>query len=169
MGFFGMAAGTAQMFGPIAGAWFASQWGFSAVFVIAGATAALALISIHTVTEPPAGEEVRAGRSGPLLPRRALFPSAIFFATTLAFTAALIFLPLLGKERGLGEVAFFFTVHGGASLIARPLGGRVSDHVGRVPVVTFGLISMTVAMLLLASAQSFGMVLAAGLSRSLRD
>jgi MFS family permease len=163
MGFFGMAAGTAQMIGPVAGAWFASQWGFGAVFVIAGATAAAALLSIHTVDEPPTGEAVRAGRSGPLLPRRALFPSAIFLATTLAFTAALIFLPLLGKERDIGEVAFFFTVHGAASLIARPLGGRISDRVGRVPVVTFGLLMMTVAMLLLASAQSFGMVLAAGL------
>jgi MFS family permease len=163
MGFFGMAAGTAQMIGPIAGAWFASQWGFGAVFVIAGATAAAALLFIHTVDEPPTSEAVRAGRSGPLLPRRALFPSAIFLATTLAFTAALIFLPLLGRERDLGEVAFFFTVHGAASLIARPLGGRVSDRVGRVPVVTFGLLTMTVAMLLLASAQSFGMVLAAGL------
>ncbi len=163
MGFFGMAAGTAQMIGPIAGAWFASQWGFGAVFVIAGATAAAALLSIHTVDEPPTGEAVRAGRSGPLLPRRALFPSAIFFATTLAFTAVLIFLPLLGKERGLGEVAFFFTMHGAASLVARPLGGRVSDRAGRVPVVTFGLVSMTVAMLLLASAQSFELVLVAGL------
>lgn len=163
MGFFGMAAGTAQMSGPLAGAWFASQWGFGAVFVIAGATAAAALLFIHTVDEPPTGEAVRAGRSGPLLPRRALFPSAIFLATTLAFTAALIFLPLLGKERDIGEVAFFFTVHGAASLIARPLGGRISDRVGRVPVVTFGLLTMTVAMLLLASAQSFGTVLAAGL------
>jgi MFS family permease len=73
------------------------------------------------------------------------------------------FLPLLGNERELGEVAFFFTVHGGASLVARPLGGRVSDRVGRVPVVTFGLVSMTIAMLLIASAQSFGWVLASGL------
>ncbi len=162
VGFFGVAAGAAQMSGPIAGAWFASQWGFGAVFVIAGVTAAAALLSIHFVDEPPTSDKARVGRGGPLLPRRALFPSLVFFATTLAFTAVMIFLPLLGNERELGEVAFFFTVHGGASLVARPLGGRVSDRVGRVPVVTFGLVSMTIAMLLIASAQSFGWVLASG-------
>jgi len=162
VGFFGMAAGLAQMTAPIAGAWFASQWGFGAVFLIAGATAAAALFAIQPVAEPPTGEAVRAGRSGPLLPPRALFPSAIFLATTLAFTAAFIFLPLLDEERGLGEVAFFFTLHGGASLVARPLGGRVSDRIGRVPVTTFGLCSMTVAMVLLASAHDLGLVLVAG-------
>ncbi len=167
VGFFGMAAGSAQMVGPIAGAWFAAQWGFGAVFAIASVTAAAALLAIHPVSEPPVGASVRSGRSGPLLPRRALFPAAIFFATTLAFTAAFIFLPLLGKERGLGEVALFFTMHGAASLVARPLGGRISDHFGRVPVVTFGLSAMVVSMLILASAGSFVLVLAAGLCSGL--
>jgi MFS family permease len=162
VGFFGVAAGAAQMTAPVAGAWFASQWGFGAVFVSAGVIAAAGLLSIQPVAEPPTSEEARNRRGAPLLPRRSLFPSAVFFATTLAFTAVLIFLPLLGRERGLGEVAFFFTVHGAASLIARPLGGRISDRIGRVPVVTFGLISMTVAMLLLASAHSFEAVLVAG-------
>lgn len=162
VGFFGMAAGSAQMVGPIAGAWFAAQWGFGTVFLVASLTAAAALFLVQPVSEPPVGSAVRAGRSGPLLPPRALFPASIFLATTLAFTAAFIFLPLLGKERGLGEVAFFFTMHGGASLVARPLGGRISDRVGRVPVVTFGLSAMTVAMILLGSAESFGVVLASG-------
>ena len=193
VGFFGMAAGSAQMVGPIAGAWFASQWGFGAVFAIASLTAAAALLSVQPVSEPPVGAAlfalrlvqgvgvsmvptsaaalmaagVRSGRGGPLLPPRALFPASIFLATTLAFTAAFIFLPLLGKERGLGEVAFFFTMHGGASLLARPLGGRISDRVGRVPVVTVGLAAMTVAMAVLASAESFGSVLLAGLCSGL--
>ncbi len=167
VGFFGMAAGSAQMVGPIAGAWFAAQWGFGTVFLVASLTAAAALFLVQPVSEPPVGSAVRAGRSGPLLPPRALFPASIFLATTLAFTAAFIFLPLLGKERGLGEVAFFFTMHGGASLVARPLGGRISDRVGRVPVVTFGLSAMTVAMILLGSAESFGVVLASGLCSGL--
>jgi len=167
VGFFGMAAGSAQMVGPIAGAWFASQWGFGAVFVIASLTSAVALFAVQPVSEPPVGAAVRSGRSGPLLPPRALFPASIFLATTLAFTAAFIFLPLLGKERDLGEVAFFFTMHGGASLLARPLGGRISDRVGRVPVVTFGLCAMTVSMVVLGSAESFAFVLLAGLCSGL--
>lgn len=167
VGFFGMAAGSAQMVGPVAGAWFAAQWGFGAVFAIASLTAAAALLVVQPVSEPPVGAGVRSGRSGPLIPPRAIFPASIFFATTLAFTAAFIFLPLLGKERGLGEVAFFFTMHGGASLVARPLGGRISDRVGRVPVITFGLSGMVVAMILLGSAESFVVVLAAGLCSGL--
>ena len=167
VGFFGMAAGSAQMVGPVAGAWFAAQWGFGAVFAIASLTAAAALLVVQPVSEPPVGAAVRSGRSGPLLPPRAIFPAAIFLATTLAFTAAFIFLPLLGKERGLGEVAFFFTMHGGASLVARPLGGRISDRVGRVPVITFGLSGMVVAMILLGSAESFAVVLAAGVCSGL--
>ncbi len=167
VGFFGMAAGSAQMVGPVAGAWFAAQWGFGAVFAVASLTAAAALLVVQPVSEPPVGAAVRSGRSGPLLPPRAIFPASIFLATTLAFTAAFIFLPLLGKERGLGEVAFFFTMHGGASLVARPLGGRISDRVGRVPVITFGLSGMVVAMILLGSAESFAVVLAAGLCSGL--
>ena len=151
LGYFGMATGVAQMVTPALGVVIAEVWGFDAVFLVAAATAALTLVVIQPVREPPRQQPV-VGASTALIPRRAIFPMLIFLSVTFSFSAAATFLPLLGDERGLGNVGLFFLVSGAGAIVSRPIAGRTSDRVGRVPVVVPGLLATWLSMWLLALA-----------------
>ena len=161
VGMFGMATGVAQMFPPAIGVAVAAAWGFDVVFIIAAATAALTLLVVAPVHEPPSSSAGAEGGST-LFPRPALFPMTVFMTVTFSFAATSTFLPLLGEERGLGNVGLFFLLVGTASTLVRPLAGWASDRVGRVPVVVPGLIATVASMWMLALAHGPAMLIAAG-------
>ena len=162
LGFFGMATGVAQTLTPAIGVAVAAAWGFDAVFLIAAGTAALTLLLTQRVSEPPAGP-VHPEERGTLFPRPALFPMSVFMTVTFAFAATASFLPLLGDERGLGNVGLFFLVSGAANVVARPVAGALSDRVGRIPVTLPGLALTVLAMWLLALAHGPLLLLVSGL------
>ena len=155
--------GVAQTLTPAIGVAVAALWGFDAVFLIAAGTAGLTLVLTQRVHEPPAGP-THPEESGTLFPRPALLPMSIFMTVTFAFAATATFLPLLGDERGLGNVGLFFLVSGAANVVARPVAGAVSDRVGRVPVALPGLVMTVLAMWLLALAHGPPLLLASGLA-----
>ncbi len=165
-GFFGMAPSGAQIIVPALGVVIADTWGFDAVFIVAAATSLATLFFTLTVQEPGRHGE-RRGDAASLIPRGAIFPMLIFLTFTFAFSAAATFLPLLGKDRDLGNVGLFFLVMGAVTVVARPAAGRISDRVGRVFVVLPGLLAAAAGMLLLAQAQSLGIMLAAGVPTGL--
>ena len=163
LGFFGMAAGAAQMVTPALGVAIVGIWGFDAVFILAAVTAAVTLLIVQPVREPAPHDTTAEGGSNTLFPRGAIFPMTIFFTVTLAFTAAATFLPLLGDERGLGNVGLFFVFGGAANVITRPLAGRGSDRLGRMVVVLPALGATVVSMWLLALAEQPLTMMVAGL------
>ena len=163
LGFFGMAAGAAQMVTPALGVAIVGIWGFDAVFLLAAATAVVTLLIVQPVREPAPHATVAEGGSSTLFPRGAIFPMSVFFTVTLAFTAAATFLPLFGDERGLGNVGLFFVFGGAANVVTRPLAGRGSDRWGRMVVILPALGVTVVSMWLLALAQQPLTMMAAGL------
>jgi MFS family permease len=106
------------------------------------------------------------GRSAPGR-GRALALGAV--ATTLMLAGASApspFYPLLQERLGLGSigVAVAFAIYAVALLLALLTVGSISDHLGRRPVVSAGLILLSVSVLLLWTADSAGMLyLARGL------
>ena len=165
LGFFGMAASGAQITMPALGVVIADAWGFDAVFIVSAVTA-LATLAFTIGVQEPRGAPAGAGAAPPtLFPRGAIFPMTIFLTFTFAWSAAATFLPLLGKERDLGNVGLFFLVMGVITVLARPTAGRISDQVGRVRVAVVGLLVAAAGMLLLAQAQSgLAMLLAGGIT-----
>ena len=161
LGFYGMAAAGAQIAVPALGVVIASTWGFDAVFIIAAVTSLATLIFTVGVQEP-AGEPQIKGTKATLFPRGALFPMGIFLTFTFAFSAAATFLPLLGKERDLGNVGLFFLVMGAVTVVARPTAGRLSDRIGRVGVTLPGLLLASLGMVILAQAQTPAVMLLSG-------
>ena len=161
LGFFGVAASGAQIAMPTLGVVIAGAWGFDAVFIVAAVTALATLLFTLSVQEPP-GRVDTPGRSVTLFPRGAIFPMLVFLTFTFAFSAAATFLPLLGKERDLGNVGLFFLVMGVVTVLTRPLAGRISDRVGRFPVTLPGLVITASGMLLLGQAQTTEVMLIAG-------
>lgn len=169
LGFFGLATSVAQLIAPLLGALVAALGGFDAVLVLAAATSALTLLLTAVMREPvtdappPPGGLEGLKR---LLPRAAVFPSMIFFTgVTLGFGAASTFLPGWGEDAGrdLGEASLFFVFSGAAALVARPLAGRISDRIGRVPVIAPGLLCAAVSMIMLTQAASPAAVWLAGI------
>ena len=88
----------------------------------------------------------------------------------IANGALMAFLPLYGLTVGLnpGEVGLLFSVQAGTSFFSKPIMGRVSDRVGRQPLIMIGLlicaitfvcmphVSIFAVMLLLSAGFGFG-------------
>ncbi|MYB21805.1 MAG: MFS transporter [Chloroflexi bacterium] len=166
LGFFGLSTSFSQTLAPLGGAGIAVVAGFEGVLILGAATALLSLVITIFQREPPA----HAGGHPPvsiktLIPARAVFPMLVFLSVTLGFSVAAAFLEPLADQphRNLGTVALFFMFSGAGAMIARPLAGRASDRVGRVPVIIPGLIATFAGMALVAMSETAPMLWLAGI------
>ena len=91
-----------------------------------------------------------------------LLPAALMFCSQLSFPAITSFIVLYAREIGVGAIGSYFVVSGIASVLARPLLGRVSDRIGigYSLVATFTLQSL--ALILLVAASNLATILCAG-------
>lgn len=71
------------------------------------------------------------------------------------------FLPLYGLSVGLnpGEVGFLFTVQALTSFLSKPIMGRISDRVGRQPLILLGLLICAVTFISIPQVGSFPLLL----------
>ncbi len=165
LGFFGLSTSVAQTASPLLGAIVAATGGFTGVLILSVITAVMSFGITLFQREPPKPSAPRPPISlKGLFPSRAMFPMLVFLSVTLGFSVAAAFLePLADQEhRDLGLVALFFMFSGVGALIARPLAGRVSDRVGRVPVIIPGLIATSVGMAMVAQAETASTLWIAG-------
>jgi len=162
LGYFGITSSLGQAIGPAIGAFILNQYSYQAVFLLSAFTALYSLALIHFVKEPET-EKNNINERDVLIPKKAILPSMLFFSITICFAACCAFLPLLGLERGISQISLFFISHGGISIIARPIGGALGDRIGRLPIVIFGMITMSSAMFILATADSNMIILFAGI------
>ena len=162
LGYFGITSSLGQAIGPAIGAFILNQYSYQAVFLLSAFTALYSLALIHFVKEPET-EKNNINQRDVLIPKKAILPSMLFFSITICFAACCAFLPLLGLERGISQISLFFISHGGISIIARPIGGALGDRIGRLPIVIFGMITMSSALFILATADSNIIILFAGI------
>ncbi len=170
------------LLGPFIGGYLAHVAGFDSAFVTAGVCGCIAIVlfySLHLDVAPP--RVVQKGMR-PLLAemwkgfvmvarnRKVLITSATDGAKMIANGALMAFLPLYGLTVGLnpGEVGLLFSVQAGTSFFSKPIMGRVSDRVGRQPLIIIGLlicavtfvcmphVSIFAALLLLSAGFGFG-------------
>ena len=73
---------------------------------------------------------------------KVLITSMTDAAKMIANGALMAFLPLYGVSAGLnpGEVGLLFTVQAFTSFFSKPIMGRISDRVGRQPLIILGLV-----------------------------
>lgn len=141
-----------SLLGPVLGGWLSHQAGFPTTFMTAGVFGSLALVIFFSLqlNPPPRGEK----GVGPLVAdmlrgfrivaqnTRVLVTSATDAAKMIANGALMAFLPIYGVSVGLnpGEVGLLFGVQGITSFFSKPVMGRVSDRVGRKPLILTGLL-----------------------------
>ncbi len=141
------------LLGPFIGGYLAYASGFSSAFLTAGLFGCAAIVmfySLHLSPPPPrvhdkglasVWREMWKGFIIVAKNRKVLITSSTDAAKMIANGALMAFLPLYGVSVGLnpGEVGLLFTVQSLTSFVSKPIMGRVSDRVGRQPLIVLGL------------------------------
>ena len=170
------------LLGPFIGGYLAHVAGFHLAFVTAGVCGCIAIVLFYSLHLDVVTPRVHQKGMRPLLAemwkgfaivaknRKVLITSATDGAKMIANGALMAFLPLYGLTVGLnpGEVGLLFSVQAGTSFFSKPIMGRVSDRVGRQPLIMIGLlicaitfvcmphVSIFAVMLLLSAGFGFG-------------
>jgi len=171
-----------SLLGPFIGGSLIYAAGFPAAFVTAGVFGCIAVLlfySLHLEVVTPnvtdkgpqaVLNEMWKGFAAVSRNRKVLITSMTDGAKMIANGALMAFLPLYGVSVGLnpGEVGLLFTVQSFTSFFSKPIMGRVSDRVGRQPLILLGLVicagtfvsmphvSMFAALLALSAGFGFG-------------
>jgi DHA1 family multidrug resistance protein-like MFS transporter len=171
-----------SLLGPFLGGYLIHAAGFDTAFVTAGVFGCIGMLlfySLHLNVSVPQRKEQGAavvlsemwkGFAAVAKNSRVLITSMTDAAKMIANGALMAFLPLYGVAVGLnpGEVGLLFTVQALTSFFSKPIMGRVSDRVGRQPLIVLGLficagtfvciphVSMFPVLLLLSAGFGFG-------------
>ncbi len=177
LGWYSSSTQVGKLLGPMAGGFLLGRTGFSNTFKICGL---MGLIPLSLAIGVPVGKE---RRHQPMAfqqmilrfreelktvsgNRRILVTSAMEGLQMLAGGALMAFLPIYGTQVGLSttQVGLLFGIQGVAALVAKPLMGRLSDQMGRRPLIIMGLAgcAVTFAMIPLFSGFPALLLLAAG-------
>jgi MFS family permease len=161
------------LLGPFIGGWLVYAAGFPAAFVTAGLFGCLGLIMFFSLRLNPPPPDVKeksmaavaadmwAGFAAVARNRKVLITSSTDAAKMIANGALMAFLPLYGVSVGLnpGEVGLLFSIQAVTSFLSKPVMGRVSDRIGRQPLILVGLIICTGTFVLIAQVAAFPLLL----------
>jgi len=142
------------LLGPFIGGYLVYAAGFSSAFVTAGVFGCVAVAIFYSLRLNAPPPRLHEKGLTPLLAemwkgftimaknRKVLITSSTDAAKMIANGALMAFLPLYGVAAGLnpGEVGLLFTVQAFTSFFSKPIMGRVSDRVGRQPLIMIGLL-----------------------------
>ncbi len=142
LGLGGIAAPLATMVASPLGAAMVVAVSYQTIFLTSSASALAGLSITLLMREPRRQKEAVVGPgSAPnsflqvIRLRGVLAPSLVSLTTGLSWGAMYLFLPLFARDRGLGNVGFFFTAWSVVLVFSRFLTGRLVDRVGRLPVI----------------------------------
>jgi MFS transporter, DHA1 family, multidrug resistance protein len=161
------------LLGPLIGGYLAFAAGFSSAFILAGLFGCVAIVmfySLHLSPPPPRvhekglaalGAEMWKGFSIVASNRRVLSTSLMDAAKMIANGALMAFLPLYGVSVGLnaGEVGFLFTIQSLTSFLSKPVMGRISDRIGREPLIISGLVICAATFVCIPHVYQLGLLL----------
>jgi MFS family permease len=142
------------LLGPVVGGWLVYATNFPTTFVTAGIFGVIGLILFFSLRLKPPPPLRHGSGFVPVLAEmwkgfalvaknpRVLVTSCTDAAKMVANGTLLAFLPLYGVSAGLnpGEVGLLFGIQGVTSFFSKPIMGRVSDQVGRQPLIILGLL-----------------------------
>jgi MFS family permease len=95
-------------------------------------------------------------RKEDLIEPRVLPPVLVLLFTSFSFGVVLTLIPDMATVLGMSNKGTFFSVFTLSSLLSRLTAGRVSDRVGRIPVLLVSTALLTAAMVVVGLAQTRG-------------
>ena len=162
------------LLGPFIGGYLVYAAGFQTAFVTAGIFGCVGTVlfySLHldVVTPQLPDKGFRAVLSDMWKGFTVVAKNKIVLITSMTDAAKMIangalmaFLPLYGVSVGLnpGEVGLLFSVQSFTSFFSKPIMGRVSDRVGRQPLILMGLLICAGTFVCIPQTSMFGVLLA---------
>lgn len=172
-GYFSAVQGSVSILFPAAALWLidAPLGGFRVVIALSGAAAIaggiLALVLGRSAPTAAGDRSCGIRKDVPLNPfslveRQVLLASVLLLCFNVTQPAATGFLVLHARAVGIDDVAWYFVISGSASLLARPVLGRIADKVGVGPPLAAGFFLEVSGLLLLGVASGLSLLLVAG-------
>jgi MFS family permease len=152
MGLGGIAPSFAMILASPAGTTLLQHTSFTVVFLAASLIGLASLVVVLPIAEPrhqvspsPTGDSTSVGLLDVARMRGVLAPSLAMLTVGLTYGTLYAFLPLFVVDRDLGNAGLFFTALSLSLVAARSTLGRLSDRVGRLPVVLpmFGFLALS--------------------------
>lgn len=157
LGVYGMSSRLSTILAPALGMYLLDRGGFSLLFIAAALVLLGAVLGGVLITEPGVRASVRGHSSyKSLLGRRSVLGSLLaLLPVSISWGAVLIFLPLLARDRGALSLGWLFTSLNLSMTVAMFCMGRVSDHIGRRPLIVPGLGLVGLSAFAFAGAEGF--------------
>ncbi len=158
-----------QAVGPAIGLWISEKIGFNGCFIIALICSISGIILLSTLPYKHVRGDFKWNKLkfSNLLAIEVLPYGLIAGLFAMVTHMANAFVPLIGDERGIPNVAVFFTIYSIASLILRPISGKILDKFG-LPVLLYpAFFCAAITFILLGAAQSIIVIIIAGIFKSL--
>jgi MFS family permease len=162
IGLYTMAGSVAFAGSPAVGLFLVSRYGYPTTFWTSAALVALGLVLSFFLDNRPR-VPLRTFHFRNLVSVNVLGPAGVIVLHAMTYGGMIFFLPLLARERRLGDPGLFFTIYALALVVLRGTAGRLSDRFGRPAVIGPGIASGGLALLVLAFATARWQMLAAAL------
>jgi MFS family permease len=162
IGYYTMAGSIALAAGPAAGLFLIRSYGYESSFWCATGLTALALI-LAFFLQPQVRTPLTTLNLHNLICWPAVGPGALIVLHAMTYSGLITFLPLLARQRSLGDPGLFFTIYALALIVLRGTAGKLSDRFGRPAIMAPGLVCGGASMLVLALASTRWQMLAAAL------
>ncbi len=162
LGWYTSAAQGGALLGPMLGGWIIDTAGYTETFLVGGGVGLVGLAFYLVlwwqcpVPSRTVRLEAKVLLSNVLQGLRIVLRHLQMVATSVAEASKMLangtlmaFLPLYALSIGLslGEAGLLFGIQGGVSFLSKPVMGRVSDRVGRRPLIALGLLICGLAIM----------------------
>lgn len=183
-GYYSGIQSSASLFFPPAALWIIGlpAGGYVAVFALSSAVALLAAALAQVcgrgvrrepspsappaVPSPPMGGATAGSRlqtySRTYFDRGILFIALLLFCMNLPWSGLNSFIVLYAREVGIESLGWYFAAIGLASVVGRPLLGRMSDRIGRAPAVAASYVLEIAGVVLVLAASDITLMAVAG-------
>lgn len=157
MGILSLSMNTGASIAPAFGSWLAAETSLEWMFYTSSFMALLSVLILLGLKETLVNKQrfqlasLRL-KASEILDRSAYAPALIIALMYLGYGAILTIIPDQSDYLGFSNKGVFYSCFTLCSLASRVLAGRISDSMGRLPVIRFGLWLLVVSQLLLAYA-----------------
>lgn len=142
--------------------------GFTFVLILGGILGLMAFVSSLLIPKgglPAAHErpEERKLRFSELFDKSAVLPTTILISMTLTIPSVISFLPLYAKHIGVSGAGWFYVASGVTIIVAQLVLGRMTDKIGRGPMLVSALSLAIIALVIIIMANSLFLLVLSGI------
>lgn len=159
LGVNGLAMSMGMSIGPPLGSWLTAQYSINVMFYASSVAALLSIIILLNMTETLSDRQrfkpkLLVLTKDEIVEKEAFPPAIVYFLACIAYGSVFTLAPDLSEHLGIHNKGLFFSVFTLSSLAIRFLAGKISDRLGRIPVVILSLVFYTIAIVLIGFSDS---------------